>query len=242
MRSGSISEKLQKVPFGSSKDWSAAGRFKDGGAGASSDSQLIKYKLDEMLGKGSYGEVYAAMNTATGKWFAVKQVKIVARSELADEQITALEREILLLKTLEHPNIVQYLGCQRSNRKLNIFLELITGGTITQVIRKFEGGFDEALTRRYTYQLLSGLNYLHSHRILHLDVKGSNLLLDPESDSVKLADFGCARVIRNDMMDAADGEGILADFRSGSVFNTTMGTPQFMAPEVDPNPNRNPKT
>jgi serine/threonine protein kinase len=152
-------------------------------------------------------------------------VAIVANSDQADEQITALETEISLLKTLEHPNIVQYLGCQRSNRKLNIFLELIVGGTITQAIRKMKSGFDEARTRRYTYQLLNGLNYLHLNRILHLDVKGSNLLLEPTTDTLKLADFGCARVIRSGSFNGED-DMFAPDFKSGTGFNTTLGTPQ----------------
>ena len=103
-----------------------------------------------------------------------------------------MEREIKLLRELDHPNIVQYLGTQRTKRRLYIFLEFASGGSVSSRLKNF-GTFSEAVIRRYTLHILRGLDYLHGHNIIHRDVKGSNLLV--HTGTVKLADFGCSKKV-----------------------------------------------
>jgi serine/threonine protein kinase len=106
-------------------------------------------------------------------------------------QIEALQQEISVLRTLQHENIVRYLGCSVEDNTFNIFLEYIPGGSIASVIKKFSS-LNENVIRRYTKQILMGLEYLHSHQIIHRDIKGANILVDNKG-VIKLADFGASR-------------------------------------------------
>ena len=95
------------------------------------------------------------------------------------------------MKKFNHPNIVSYLGCEQVENSLNIFLEYIPGGSISSLIQKF-GKLDENLIKKFTQQILFGLQYLHKNKIVHRDIKGANILLTIDGD-VKLADFGGSR-------------------------------------------------
>ena len=78
----------------------------------------------------------------------------------------AFERELQLLKQLKHKNIVQYLGFERTDKALNIFMEYVAGGSISQLLARFNK-LEEAVIRVYTRQLLTGLQYLHNNNIIH---------------------------------------------------------------------------
>lgn len=177
------------------------------------------WQKGELLGSGSFGKVYAALNLETGEQLAVKQVRL-GENNTSERQVEALEREVQLLRNLEdHPNIVKYLGTQRTAKKLFIFLEYASGGSVRSTLSRF-GPFSEAVIRRYVLHTLQGLAFLHEHNIIHRDIKASNLLVN--NGVVKLADFGSSKKI----MDGDDPGGISGDF------HTAAGTAQFMAPEV----------
>jgi serine/threonine protein kinase len=103
----------------------------------------------------------------------------------------------------------------QENRDLLIFLEYVAGGSISTLLRKF-GAFSETLVRKYTFDILLGLHYLHSHGIVHHDVKGGNILVDIRGQC-KLTDFGASSRI--------------ADLMSEEHVQI-RGTPYWMAPEV----------
>ncbi len=73
------------------------------------------------------------------------------------------------MKNLRHDNIVRYLGMAEDGHELNIFLEYVPGGSISFILSKF-GAFSEQIVRLYTRQILLGLQYLHSHHIIHRDI------------------------------------------------------------------------
>jgi len=85
----------------------------------------IEWKKGELIGKGSFGKVYMAMNSATGELIAVKQVRLNTAEE--QEQAAAIQNEIGLMENLRHPNIVSLLGTQRNGNKLNILMEYVPG-------------------------------------------------------------------------------------------------------------------
>ncbi|KAF8320024.1 kinase [Clavulina sp. PMI_390] len=126
---------------------------------------------------------------------AVKQVELPTGSSVNEERkksmLTALEREIALLKELQHPNIVQYLDSAMDDTHLNIFLEYVPGGSLVTVLRGF-GAFAEGLTRTWVKQILSGLLYLHDKNIIHRDIKGANILIDNKGFA-KISDFGISK-------------------------------------------------
>lgn len=182
--------------------------------------QPFSWTKGELIGIGAFGRVFSALNNVTGELVAVKQVSFAKDEALQGrvaEHIRALEAEVQVLKTLQHENIVRYLGTEITDDSLYIFLEFVPGGSIASLLAKF-GAFPEKVIRVYTAQLLRGLEYLHQKGIMHRDIKGANILVDKQG-TVKLADFGASKKIED-----------LATMGSGS--KSIRGTPYWMAPEV----------
>ncbi|XP_061348476.1 mitogen-activated protein kinase kinase kinase NPK1 [Gastrolobium bilobum] len=180
---------------------------------------LIRWRKGELIGYGAFGQVYVGMNLDSGELLAVKQVLIASSSaskEKAQAHVKELEDEVKLLKDLSHPNIVRYLGTVREEDTLNIFLEFVSGGSISSLLGKF-GAFPEAVIRTYTKQLLIGLEYLHKNGIMHRDIKGANILVD-NLGCIKLADFGASKQV--------------VELATISGAKSMKGTPYWMAPEV----------
>lgn len=141
---------------------------------------ITNWRRGELLGQGAYGSVFLGLNTDTGQLLAVKQVQLSKeRSKSSDQLISTLESEIALMSGLIHENIVRYVGSQRSPQHLHIFLEFVSGGSLASVLKSF-GRFSEKLVRLYIKQILAGLDYLHSHHIIHRDIKGANILITQE--------------------------------------------------------------
>lgn len=175
----------------------------------------------QLIGKGTYGRVYLGMNATTGEFLAVKQVEVSPKAAGGDkdkmrEMVAALDQEIDTMQHLDHVNIVQYLGCERKEMSISIFLEYISGGSVGSCLRK-HGKFEEMVVRSLTQQTLSGLAYLHSQGILHRDLKADNILLDLDG-TCKISDFGISKKTDNIYGDDASNN------MQGSVF--------WMAPEV----------
>jgi len=150
----------------------------------------------QLIGKGTYGRVYLGMNATTGEFLAVKQVEVskglsANDSDRQKEMIAALNQEIETMQHLDHVNIVQYLGCERKEMNMSIFLEYISGGSVGSCLRK-HGPFEESVVRSLTRQTLSGLEYLHREGILHRDLKADNILLDIDG-TCKISDFGISK-------------------------------------------------
>ncbi|PPQ73534.1 hypothetical protein CVT26_010345 [Gymnopilus dilepis] len=180
----------------------------------------FKWVRGELLGKGTYGRVYLALNATTGEMMAVKQVELPqTASDKNDSRqhtvVQALKMESETLRDLDHPNIVQYLGFEETPSNLSIFLEYVPGGSVGSCLHK-HGKFNDNVTRSFTGQILSGLEYLHSKGILHRDLKADNILVEM-SGVCKISDFGISK--RTDDLD-------------GGAFTAMQGTVFWMAPEV----------
>ncbi|XP_075673716.1 mitogen-activated protein kinase kinase kinase 1-like [Castanea sativa] len=171
---------------------------------------ISSWEKGELLGSGSFGTVYEGF-TEDGFFFAVKEVSLLDQGSQGKQNISYLEQEISLLKQFEHENIVQYLGTEKDESKIYIFLELVTKGSLASLYQKY--CLRDSQVSAYTRQILNGLKYLHDKKVIHRDIKCSNILVDANG-SVKLADFGLAKVTK------------LNDIKS------CKGTPFWMAPEV----------
>ncbi|KCV73294.1 STE/STE11/CDC15 protein kinase [Fonticula alba] len=185
------------------------------------------YLLGDLLGKGQFGRVYRGVNSESGQFVAIKQL----RSGKMDESIlSSFEAEIKLLERLNNENVVRYLGAIRTRRHLNLVIEYCDGGSLQDLLKKF-GRLPERLVAVYILQTLNGLSYLHQEGVIHRDIKGANILLT-KGGLVKLADFGIS------MNTAGDGNGTIsaaAGRRSADDeddFNAGVGSPYWMAPEV----------
>lgn len=175
----------------------------------------------QLIGKGTYGRVYLGMNATTGEFLAVKEVEVNPRAAAGDkakmkEMVTALDQEIDTMQHLDHVNIVQYLGCERKESSISIFLEYISGGSIGSCLRK-HGRFEESVVASLTRQALSGLAYLHREGILHRDLKADNILLDLDG-TCKISDFGISKKTDN--------------IYGNDKTNSMQGSVFWMAPEV----------
>ncbi|CAA0824646.1 Mitogen-activated protein kinase kinase kinase YODA [Striga hermonthica] len=177
-----------------------------------------RWKKGKLLGRGTFGHVYVGFNSETGEMCAMKEVTLFADDAKSKESAKQLGQEIALLSRLKHPNIVQYYGSETVDDKLYIYLEYVSGGSIHKILQEY-GKLGESAIRSYTQQILSGLAYLHATNTVHRDIKGANILVDPNG-RVKLADFGMAKHIT--------GQSCPLSFK---------GSPYWMAPEVIRNSN-----
>ncbi|XP_068497317.1 mitogen-activated protein kinase kinase kinase 1-like isoform X4 [Phaseolus vulgaris] len=154
-----------------------------------------------MLGKGSFGTVYEAF-ADDGNFFAAKEVSLLDDRNQGKQSIFQLRQEISLLSQFRHDNIVQYLGTGKDNDKLYIFLELVTKGSLANLYKKYR--LMDSQVSAYTRQILSGLKYLHDRNVIHRDIKCANILVDA-TGSVKLADFGLAKVTKLNNVNSVGG-------------------------------------
>lgn len=181
----------------------------------------LKWIKGSLIGAGSFGSVYLALNGLTGELMAVKQVETSGGNPAAEARkksmLDALEREINLLKDLQHPNIVQYLASSKEDDHLNIFLEYVPGGSVAAMLNTY-GPLDEPLIRNFVRQILTGLAYLHEKDIIHRDIKGANILVDNKG-GIKISDFGISKKVETGLLTSGHRPSL-----QGSVF--------WMAPEV----------
>jgi len=161
-------------------------------ASTTKPSSLQRYKITEKLGEGTYGEVYKAEDTLSEhQVIALKKMRLL---EADDEGVPATAlREVSLLKELSHcANIVRLLDVIHHNSTLYLVFEFLDQDLKTYVESTGSGPLPSKLIKSYMYQILKGISYCHSHRILHRDLKLANLLIDRKG-VLKLADFGLAR-------------------------------------------------
>ncbi|XP_039613245.1 uncharacterized protein map3k19 isoform X1 [Polypterus senegalus] len=180
----------------------------------------ITWSKGEILGRGAYGTVYLGL-TSHGQLIAIKQVTLDSSDEAAaKKEFQRLQEEVDLLKTLNHVNIVGFLGTCLEENVVSIFMEYVPGGSIANIINRF-GPLPEKVFAIYTKQILQGVEYLHENRVIHRDIKGNNIMLMP-SGIIKLIDFGCAKRLAF----------LNTSSKSSELLKSMHGTPFWMAPEV----------
>ncbi|KAK4525139.1 hypothetical protein GAYE_SCF08G3045 [Galdieria yellowstonensis] len=168
------------------------------------------YELKEKIGQGSFGEVYKAVEKATGKLVAIKLIDL----EDAKGDIEEFRREIRILSQLNNPYIVEYYNSFLSDSFLWMVMEYLEGGSIKELIAA-TGPLSEDAAAVCLREILFALSYFHREGRLHRDIKAANILLSSEGH-VKLADFGVSEQVTKTMRKR----------------NTFVGTPFWMAPEV----------
>ncbi|OIW18960.1 hypothetical protein TanjilG_09154 [Lupinus angustifolius] len=151
---------------------------------------MEQYEKVEKIGEGTYGVVYKARDRVTNATFALKKIRL----EQEDEGVpsTAI-REISLLKEMQHRNIVRLQDVVHSERRLYLVFEYLDLDLKKHMDSSPDFAKDHQQVKMFLYQILCGIAYCHSHRVLHRDLKPQNLLIDRSNNALKLADFGLAR-------------------------------------------------
>jgi serine/threonine protein kinase len=186
------------------------------------------WTLGERIGRGGFGTVYHATNPKTGDESAIKCIPLAG---LSADSLASAESEIDLLKSLDHPNIVKYIGTELTPTHLHIVLEFAENGSLADIIKRF-GNLTETLCTVYVAQVLKGLEYLHGQGVIHRDIKGANILTT-KSGVVKLADFGVASSFgaRGGSLKRDEAAASAAALGGGAEMDV-VGTPFWMAPEI----------
>ena len=127
------------------------------------NSKVTEWKKLEEIGRGSFGFVFSGFNSKEGRPIAVKQLMIPNKNN-NKSTLRSLKLEIDLLSKLNHKNIVAYYGCETVDDKLNIFLEYVGGGSLQSTLHEY-GKLKEKTIKKYTKQILEGLEYLHYKKV-----------------------------------------------------------------------------
>ncbi|XP_028753670.1 protein IMPAIRED IN BABA-INDUCED STERILITY 1 isoform X2 [Neltuma alba] len=144
----------------------------------------------EKIGQGTYSSVFRAKELETGKIVALKKVRF---DIFEPESVRFMAREIMILRRLDHPNIIKLEGLITSKLSSSIYLVFeYMEHDITGLLSSPDIKFSESQIKCYMKQLLSGLDHCHSRGVMHRDIKGSNLLVNNEG-ILKVADFGLAK-------------------------------------------------
>uniref|UniRef100_A0A3B4GX07 Serine/threonine-protein kinase BRSK2-like n=1 Tax=Pundamilia nyererei TaxID=303518 RepID=A0A3B4GX07_9CICH len=174
-------------------------------------SQFVgPYRLEKTLGKGQTGLVKLGVHCITGQKVAIK---IVNREKLSESVLMKVEREIAILKLIEHPHVLKLHDVYENNKYLYLVLEHVSGGELFDYLVK-KGRLTPKEARKFFRQIISALDFCHSHSICHRDLKPENLLLD-EKNNIRIADFGMASLQVGD-----------------SLLETSCGSPHYACPEV----------
>lgn len=164
---------------------------------------MEKYELMRKIGHGSFGDVLLVRCRANPSVVCVIKVVPLLQTEhgASKKAQESASKEAELLSSLSHPYIVHYRQSFVENGRLHIVMDYASGGDLHGRIlrtRAKHGAFDEAVVLRWFVQLCLAVNFLHERHILHRDLKSRNVFLDGhEPGSVRLGDFGIARVLQN---------------------------------------------
>ncbi|XP_016142295.1 MAP/microtubule affinity-regulating kinase 4-like isoform X1 [Sinocyclocheilus grahami] len=168
------------------------------------------YRLLKTIGKGNFAKVKLARHILTGKEVAIK---IIDKTQLNPTSLQKLFREVRIMKTLHHPNIVQLFEVIETEKTLYLVMEYASGGEVFDYLVS-HGRMKELEARAKFRQIVSAVHYCHQKNIVHRDLKAENLLLDADAN-IKIADFGFSN-----------------EFTLGNKLDTFCGSPPYAAPEL----------
>jgi len=177
------------------------------------DDPEHRYTLLELIGRGSFGRVYKAMDKETGGIVAIKLIPICEEGN--EDELKKIIREINLLQQCDSSYVTAYYGSYFKDKRLWIVMEYCSGGSLKRVMTRLKSPLTEEEISVVCYQVAKGLAHLHSRRLLHRDIKADNILLH-SNGLAKLADLGVATMMINSM----------------DKHKTATGSPFWMAPEL----------
>ncbi|XP_020388828.2 hormonally up-regulated neu tumor-associated kinase [Rhincodon typus] len=172
------------------------------------------YLVGKMINKGSFAKVMEGLHVPTGEKVAIKVID--KKKAKQDTYVRKnMKREPRIHQMIKHPNIVQLFETLETENSYYMAMELCQGGDLMDRICE-KKKLEEREVRKYTRQILSAVEHLHRHTIVHRDLKIENFLLD-ENNNIKIVDFGLSNTLKSD---------------SQELLNTQCGSPAYAAPEL----------
>ncbi len=165
-----------------------------------------KYEIIRSLGSGGFGSVFLAKDT----WLDIKVAIKVPHKQ--SQELFKLLKEPRLQAALNHPNIVRMIAAEKEDKTFFMVMEYVRGKTMEKILQK-EKALDVELAIDYTKQLCAGVDHAHKNKIIHRDLRPSNIMISEEG-TVKITDFGTSAWLQN-----------------VPYASTRIGSPPYMAPE-----------
>mmetsp|Transcript_114763 Transcript_114763/g.263448 ORF Transcript_114763/g.263448 Transcript_114763/m.263448 type:complete len:529 (-) Transcript_114763:113-1699(-) len=173
--------------------------------------EIGNYKLSATVGVGTFGKVKLAEHKITGQKVAIKIINKTRMESMNMHE--KIRREILILQRLHHPHVIRLYELIDTPTDIFMVQEYVSGGELfDHIVHKLRLREDEA--RRFFQQIISGVEFCHSHMVVHRDLKPENLLLDTNLH-IKIVDFGLSNRMRD-----------------GEFLRTSCGSPNYASPEV----------
>ena len=179
----------------------------------------FQFEIIKEIGAGSFSKVLLAKKKGTNELNAIKKIDInfIKQNQKFKELLC---NEIMIMKMVNHPNIIKYGGCVRTKNHYYIAMEYINGGTLKDCLSKYKlrynKAFSEEIVQYLMRQILNAVKYLHFNKIVHRDLKLENIMIkfDNKEDfnnlnmmktQVKIIDFGVSKIIDNNLLQTAIG-------------------------------------
>src|SRR5213594_1150779 len=182
------------------------------------------YEVVAAIGAGGMGEVYRARDTKLGRSVAVKVLPDALAADA--DRIARFEREAKALAALNHPHIAALYGMEESDGRHFLIMELVEGETLAERLQRGAMPVEEAL--KIAHQIVEALEAAHERGIIHRDLKPANVKVTPD-DTVKVLDFGLAKVFTNEAPDADQSHS--PTLIKGTQAGMILGTAAYMSPE-----------
>jgi serine/threonine protein kinase len=179
------------------------------------DDRASRYEVLKPIGRGKFSTVFRAKKKSDGETVALKRISIEAMDPKSRNKVL---KEVRLLESLDHPNIVSYLDSYLEGSELVIVFEWAAAGDLKRQVRKAQERrvmFEERVIWKYFSQICEAIRHMHSRRVIHRDLKPANIFLTLEGQ-VKVGDLGLGRALSDNTMEA----------------HSKVGTPLYMSPEV----------
>ncbi|XP_076002275.1 LIM domain kinase 1a isoform X3 [Genypterus blacodes] len=181
----------------------------------------------EVLGKGCFGQAIKVTHRETGEVMVMKEL-----IRFDDETQRTFLKEVKVMRCLDHPNVLRFIGVLYKDKRLNFIAEYIKGGTLRETILKMDSNYPWNLRVSFAKDIAAGMTYLHSMNIIHRDLNSHNCLVR-EDNTVVVADFGLARLMVEEKCEKLT-QGKVPSLKRPDRRKryTVVGNPYWMAPEM----------